>query len=405
VSNFLAIATVTATLRRILEQRIGMEVPGTIVTAQPPDTIATPAPDSLNIFLYQITWNNGYNNFDLPSRNSKGELVGQPLVGLNLYYLLTPYNAANDDLQSHRILASAIRMLHETPVLSRDAITATVNAMQAALAGSDLAAQTELVKVTPQPISLEELTKIWSSIFQSRYRTSVAFLATVVLLHSERLQPKPAMPVRERAVYVLPFKRPIIERVEPQVVERTANAEIAIIGHNLRSDSITIQFGEILSTPEPEDVTDDRISILVPANLTSGIKPIQVIHNQRLGFRPDPYQVFRSNVAAFILAPRITNIVTPSVAEGSALTIDVEPAVAPRQKIEILLGDYTLSLPAITGTQPVHRLSAQVPTGILEEGQAQAEFLLRVRVDGAESFLRVDNQNRFTGPSIEVTAT
>lgn len=403
MSNFLAIATVTATLRRILEQRIGAEVPGTIVTAQPPDTIASPAPDSLNVFLYQVTWNNGYNNFDLPTRNAKAGLVGLPLVGLNLHYLLTAYNAANDDLQSHRILASTIRMLHETPLLSRDAITATVNA-QAGLAGSDLATQTELVKVTPQPLSLEELTKIWSSFFQSRYRTSLAFLATVILLHSERMQPKPAMPVRERAAYILPFKRPVIEKVEPQVVERTANAEIAIIGHNLRSDRVTIHFGEISATPQAENITDDRISILLPANLTSGIKPVQVVHNQQLGSRPDPYQVFKSNLAAFILAPRITNIVTQSVAEGSDVTIDLDPAVAPRQKVEFLLGDYTIPGPTITGTQSVNRLSALVPTGILAEGQPRGEFLLRIRVDGADSFLQVNNENRFIGPIIEVTA-
>jgi hypothetical protein len=124
----------------------------------------------------------------------------------------------------------------------------------------------------------------------------------------------------------------------------------------------------------------------------------------RLGSRPDPYKTFQSNVATFILAPRIINILTPSVHVNSDLRIEVRPEVSPGQKVEFLLGDYSILAQPISGNIPVNKLSVKVPADILEQGQQQAQFLLRIRVDGAESFLQIDNQNRYVGPTVEVVA-
>lgn len=403
MSNFLAIATVTATLRRILEREISSEVPGVAITTQPPDTVSTPSSDGLNVFLYQVTWNSGYSNFDVPSRGVGGTLVGPPLVGLNLHYLLTAYGAGNDDLQAHRILASAIRILHENPLLTREAIN-TTKIEEPGFADSDLADQMESVKLNHQPLPIEEMTKLWSSFFQTRYRVSIAYQATVVVLDSEK-KPRPALPVTARRIYLQPFKRPLIEMIEPQTLERTNDAEIMIRGRNLSSDHVVVQFGDIQTTVETERITDNHISTTIPESLTAGIIPVQVIHMMKLGSSPEPYQTFKSNVAAFVLVPRIVNILTPVIAVGSELVIEVEPSVSPGQKVEFYLGDYVISMQPLSGNQPTNQLSIRLPSDILEQGQQEAVYLLRVRVDGAESFLQVDNQNRFVGPTIKVTAT
>jgi Pvc16 N-terminal domain/IPT/TIG domain len=402
VSNFLAIATVTATLKSILEEEVTSEVPGAKISAKPPDTIDSPPPDGLNLFLYQVTWNNGYSNLDLPARSSEGELVHRPLLGLNLHYLVTAYGSGNDDLHAHKVLASAMRVLHENPVLTRDTINHTINA-QAALVGSDLDHQIEMVKLTHNPLSLEEITKLWSSFFQTRYRISVSYQATVVLLDSKK-NPKPSLPVNERIVYVLPFKQPLIEKVDQQIVELTATSKIAIIGQNLKSENVTVQFGEIQKAPEIENTTDEKILVSIPSSLTAGIKPVQVVHNLKLRTGPSPYKAFKSNIVAFVLVPKITKVVTPSVSEGSDLQVDVKPAVAPGQKIEFLIGDSAISVPPISGTQSVNRLSVKIPADFLEEGQHKADFYLRIRIDEAESLLKRDNKKRFTGPFVEVTA-
>lgn len=402
MSNFLAIATVTATLMRILEHGVGSDVPGVMVTAQPLDTITFNS-DGLNLFLYQVTWNNGYNNRDVPTRNSSGEVISKPVLGLNLHYLLTAYGSGNDDLQTQAILASAMRVLYENPVITRQSIDETVN-NQPGLATSDLTNQTELVKLVHQPLSIEEITKIWSSFFQIHYRISVCYEATVILLDSDKKSIS-SLPVTDRMVYVIPFEHLSIEKIEPLVVRPTNNPTIKIIGSNLKSDSVVVQFGNIVAAPKLEDINHDYISVSVPSNLSAGIKPVQVIHNIRFGSRPEPYNIFKSNVAPFVLAPNIINISSSTIVQGATLSVEIEPAIEPHQKVEILIGDYSIPVPPLVGEQPSNNVSVRVPIDLLAEGQQEKEFLLRIRVDGAESFLETNNEKKFVGPMVKVTAS
>ena len=81
----------------------------------------------LNIFLYQISLNSGYANYDLPRRDSRGRLISKPLVGLDLHYLLTPFSADNDEIVIQQILGSTIRILHENPILTKEMIEEAFN--------------------------------------------------------------------------------------------------------------------------------------------------------------------------------------------------------------------------------------------------------------------------------------
>jgi hypothetical protein len=402
LSNFLAIATVTETLRRLLESGIIVEIPGVNITIQPPDTIIPPAAGGgggLNIFLFHVSKNQGFSNVDLPARNSNLELIQQPLLGLDLHYLLTAYGDGGNDLAAHTILASAMRILHENSLLSEDLIIDTKNNTPA-LAGSDLDEQMEQIKITPQPLSLEEITKLSSSFFENRYRLSIAYLATVVLLHSQG-NTRATLPVKKPAIYAIPFKQPLIQKIEPQVLEWSNNARITVMGKNLKPDKIVVvRIGQVEVPPQPQDISNDRISVTIPANVATGIKSVRVVHELRFGTRPDPYRIFASNIAAFVLAPRIINIVTPlPVPQGSNLTFNIEPAVQSDQKVECLIGDRTITITSMTGNQ----VSVPIPGDILPVSTPQADLLLRVRVDGAESFLQPDSQGRFIGPTVTIT--
>jgi hypothetical protein len=404
MSNYLAIATVTATLKKILED-IGSDVPGAIVTAQPPDTIVSPSQDELNLFLYHVKPNNGYSNFDLPARNPDGQLVNRPLLGLDLHYLITAYASNSNDMQAHKIVASAMRILHEKPILTRDVIRATISA-QSDLVNSDLADQLELIKLTHEPLSLEDITKLWSSFFQTHYRISIAYQATVVLLESKQ-EPKPTLPVQERLVYTLPFKQPVIDRVEPQIIERTANARLIIIGRNLRSDRVAVQFGDLdPEIPQSNNIADGQISIPVPQELRAGIRPVRVIHQLMLGSQEVEHRGFESNIVAFVLAPRITKINNVDISIASLvrvnrntdLVIEFEPSVTLEQKVAILVGNHSFSVPQRDLTSaPAKELSIRIPANF-----STGIFLVRLRIDGAESLLRYEN-NEFVGPKIEVT--
>jgi hypothetical protein len=58
VSNYLAIATVTATLQRILQSSVQADVDGVRVTTVQPGQIGKGTPETgLNLFLYQVSRN------------------------------------------------------------------------------------------------------------------------------------------------------------------------------------------------------------------------------------------------------------------------------------------------------------------------------------------------------------
>ena len=98
-----------------------------------------------------------------------------------------------DDFVSEILLGYGMQVLHETPVLTRDAIRAALapnrrlpaGAAPAfmALTAADLADQVEMVKIVPEALNIEELSKLWSA-FQTHYRTAAAYRVSVVLIES-----------------------------------------------------------------------------------------------------------------------------------------------------------------------------------------------------------------------------
>lgn len=200
MSNHLAIAAVTASLVRYLQGAVGADVGNAVVTAVRPDGPASGVPEvGVNIFLYQATPNVAWRNQDLPTRRADGSLNQRPQIALDLHYLLTFYGDETL-LEPQRILGSTVRALHARPVLTRQEIRGAV-AANAFLAGADLADEIETVKLTPQPLSLEELSKLWSVLFQTTYTLSMAYDASVVLITADS-QPSMVQPVLTPSIHV-----------------------------------------------------------------------------------------------------------------------------------------------------------------------------------------------------------
>ncbi|MGW8252117.1 MAG: DUF4255 domain-containing protein, partial [Anaerolineales bacterium] len=189
MSDPLAIAAVTETLIRLLFEGINAAIPGTTITARPPDKARNGVTgNQINIFMYQVEPNAAWRNQDMPLRVRPGESAVPPLA-LNLYYLITAYGENDDDNQGHRVLGHAMSLLNDHPLLSRDEI-------EAALPQSDLNSQFERVRITQQPLSLDETSKLWSA-FQTQYRISAAYQAALVLIESQR-STRAALPVLSR---------------------------------------------------------------------------------------------------------------------------------------------------------------------------------------------------------------
>ena len=347
MSNFLAIATVTATLQlEVVGPAASTAVGGAIaIPTRPDNRDAEISATRVHIYLYQVSPNAAWRNRDLPTRNSDGELVQRPRVALDLHYLLTFFG---DDrlLEPQRMLGNVALALHTTPVLTRKMIENSIgNAQYPFLAESNLADEIELVKFTPLPLSLEELSKLWNVFFQTPYALSAAYQATVVLIEGEA-KPRAVLPVLQREIYVEPFRQPTIERVRSEAGEFEPiqpDSTIVIEGKQLRGETTRLRIGASDLMDLPATITDTRIvfplSTIQPADsLRAGVQAVQVIQPRKMRHSDEDHVGLESNVAPMVLRPQITSVNVP---DSTKITIGLYPAITRTQRVLLLLNDLT----------------------------------------------------------------
>jgi hypothetical protein len=334
MSNFLAIATVTAALGDLLRTAIGTgepgSVPGAVVTTHRPDDPQNGSTQAgVNIYLYQITSNAALRNHDLPTRDSSGIAVQQPQAAIDLHYLLTFYG--NDaKLEPQRLLGLVTRTLHSRSLLTRETIGNFIGAINSGdpyedLETSDLADSIELVKFSPSMLNLEELSKLWSVFFQTPYTLSVAYQASVVLIEGIET-PRTTLPVRERSVYGTSVQRPVIEKLLSQKpvsgAEMLENAPIVVDdililrGKRLHGDQTIIRFDDAeITSDKLLEFSNTQIQLKLASPpipeeaLLVGKHTVQVVHVFNFegapGEQPIPHKVLESNSVTFILRPSI----------------------------------------------------------------------------------------------------
>ncbi|TME11273.1 MAG: DUF4255 domain-containing protein [Chloroflexi bacterium] len=404
MSNYLAIATVTATLKRILHAVVTVDVSGADVRTVRPETLSNDTSFmGVNIYLYQVTPNAAFRNADLPTRRPDGTVMQRPQAALDLHYLFSFYGDETK-FEPQLVLGSVVRTLHSQAILSRHEISDTIlHTTFPTPVPSNLADSIELVRFTPLSMSLEELSKLWSVFLQTPYTLSVAYQGCVVLIESDDT-PVQAPPVLQRKLYVLPFNQPMIDSVTPQMIVATSGAKLTLQGHNLRADHTLVLFGDIEATPDP-GMANERLVVTVPAGVRAGMQSLQVIQPIYIGIPPVRHTSveFESNIAAFVLRPTINKSggVYQITATATAVTVQVNPIVGKDQRVVLLLNlvsndlstTYTFLASARSADSNSITISIQnVPTG---------DYLVRIRVDDAESALDVTAGN-YTGPQVHI---
>jgi hypothetical protein len=409
MSNFRAIATVTATLQHVLQSGVQSDVPGAgVSTMRPSDTAgANVPPTRVNLFLYQVSPNPHRNNLDLPTRNQQGDLVQRPQIALDLHYLMSFYG---DDggLEPQRLLGSTVALLHSQPLITRAQIEAAVSdASKQFLANSDLADQPELVRFTPLAMSLEELSRLWSVMLQVQYVLSVAYKASVVLVERP-LTPRPSLPTRAINLAAVPMRQPYIRQVIAQAGEGvpiTPGSAVEIDGSGLQGPTTEVDIDG--AAVRPTGTQPDRIALALPATLAAGPHSIQVRQGAPMGADGGSRPAFASNLGVFVLQPIVTktagnydvaivNVQGSGAALRSAtITVGVAPAVAPTQVVtlEMLAGAqvaYTFRARPLAAAGPQLRFAVS--------GVAAGDYVLRVRIDGAESPVDLDASRTPTAP-------
>lgn len=412
MSNFLAIATVTATLSQLIQAAIQVDVPGSRVTTVRPDVAGSgPTEAKVNVFLYQVTPNAALRNLDLPTRRADGSIMQRPKAALDLHYLLNFYGDELD-LVPQRLLGSVVRTLHGEAMLTRDRITSTITSGAFTfLASSDLADDIELVKFTPLPLSLEELSKLWSVLLQTNYSLSITYQGTVILIESEET-PQQALPVQTSKVFIQPFRQPTIDRMLTQKeVDNpfppnqpiTIDDTLVLRGRLLQGDAMTttqVRIGDNQVTPARKDMTADSINVsLQPLILLAGVQRVQVVQLVKMGDPLTDHNGIESNAFPFVLRPTIVKInpLANSQTDANGLvsgdvTIQVKPDLGSKQRIVLLLNETPGSPTPAMYTFLASSQAANSCTFSLNAVN-KATYFVRLQIDGAESVLdRVNHQ-------------
>jgi hypothetical protein len=145
------------------EQQISFEPPFKLVI----DT--EPLEDGLSMFLYRIVEDADMKN--RPLLRTNGNRQRYPPLALSLFYLITPLTNTTDN--DHRLLSKAMHILYDNAIIRG-------SQLQGVLTDS-----AEELRVILNPMSLEDMTKLWSAFMRS-LRLSVSYEVKVVFIDSER---------------------------------------------------------------------------------------------------------------------------------------------------------------------------------------------------------------------------
>jgi hypothetical protein len=152
-----------------------------------------------------------------------------------------------------------------------------------------------------------------------------------------------------------------------------------------------------------------QIDIAIPAGkFKIGLHTIEVVQDVMLTIvdrqPPEKRGGFRSNAAGFTLLPKLVDVQPPSAGPDDTITVKLSPVVYPQQQLLLLLGDNSIppATPLKFDSPPTDTIDFKLPA--TEHVIPPGTYLLRVRVDGAETRLTVDpTTKRYSGPTYRVT--
>ncbi len=201
MSNYLAIATVTACLQRMLQSSVQLDLDGARVTTVRPNNLGSGTPEKgVNLYMYQVSLNPVWQkNAEVRMRSTRDAGAKKSRTALDLHYILSFYGNETE-LEPQRLLGSVVKILSDRTTLTRETIYETLgDSSYPYLTDSNLADQTEEICFSPMDLSLEDLSKVWSVFFQTPYSISLVYKATVVMIEGDESAYR-ALPVRERAL-------------------------------------------------------------------------------------------------------------------------------------------------------------------------------------------------------------
>lgn len=414
MSDYHAIGGVSETLRRLLESR--MEIPEDWGRNELVVTVGQPPVDGwdddsgvrgrVNLFLYRVTEDPSLKNQEMPGI-SDGASYGTPPLSLDLHYLLTShakgqYRAFEDQTLSQFLLGSAMRVMHDHPIITDDLrVDADTLVVSDALVG-----EFERLKVSLDPLPMDDITKVWTAL-GLRINLSAPYKVSVVQIESRRPRSFP-LPVGELPgagprIHAVAFDRPVIREVNsrrrimvggnyelvdnPHPYVRVGDV-LVLEGSNLRCSGNQVALGPVkvdVTETGPDrcevELTDAMVNPDLGDHLVPGAHPVSVRFPVTFEDAPTERHLLGSAPAAFVLVPRVDNVefvANECRVDGSCLYAEGLECLTVLGDVRVDSRDYVWADPLHTDH---HHIRFPLPTGV-----SPGAWHVRVRVNGAESF-------------------
>ncbi len=405
-----ALSRVSTTLADLLTDRMDRVEP---ISFGPPklDPGAMAGP-RLNLFLFRIHENPAFRNDEDPRVATPG-VPGHPPLALQLSYLLTSYggqpagvNALSADsmmdLDAQYILADAMRVLHDIPIVTRSTPRVRMLHPDPVILDPGLRAEYESLRISPITLTIDDLAKLWTA-FKDEFQRSVAYEVSIVRI--ETVKPRAsAQPVLVRHVAArggIHFA-PVIQRIDPPAV--VAQEQATITGTGL--GAMTLIVSDALGTGFP---LQPRTINVVPDLATGALR--FAIPNDPAHFMPgrksiaarvvDPAtgHAITSDAFELVLLPDVTALsINASKFDGTQVTITgsllghAPPPDLPTDPLipVVLFGDYPIpradtDCSNLGAATPKITVTLNAPDPLGPQPPVGRTVPIRVRVNGAES--------------------
>lgn len=176
--DYTAIADVGETLIDILRENMGDLISTDSIVMASPGEIDSKDNVRLSLFLYQVAENAHLRNQEMEKIDA--ERLKYPPLALDLFYMLNSYPSSGiadrteRTKEEHSVLGRAVQILNDNSIIKG-------SALKGSLAGND-----NEFHVSTGHISLDDLTKIWSTFQETPFRPPACYIVTPVRIESTR---------------------------------------------------------------------------------------------------------------------------------------------------------------------------------------------------------------------------
>jgi hypothetical protein len=424
MSNHLAVATVTAALKQTVQDALDADVPGAKAqVGRPEGNVDHDAAPVVNVFLYQATPNaNGRNAF-LPSHDGGGRRRGPSVAALDLHYILSFYGSASG-YAPELLLGCVVRALESKPLITAATIQKAVEQSNGVLSKSDLHRSLESIRATPITLSLDEMSKLWSVLFQIPYVLSVAYRLSPLFIESTQ-SGSAGPPVTKVGLGAVMLGGPLIESVESTggpAVPIVWGGAVFIRGRGLDRAGLAFRFNGQAAALDPAKVSASSVEIVLAALTFAGaeLRAGSVLVEAVVAPPPGgPAHLARvADRSAFVLRSTLSAPANALAVDAGApdpvagtITIDFAPSVAKGQEVRLLLDERVAAGPKSLQLTPNELADNQFPAASLVFPFTKAKaaaYHLQAVVDGAASAPQIDLDpasptfRQITGPTVVI---